>query len=86
MPLYFLVAKDAVRDLLESSLKSPLVPYIVVVDVIIRTFFRSSDFKARETILTFLEVVGHALLESLFVQNGDIGIGACAVGGTLDGA
>ncbi|RIB07237.1 hypothetical protein C2G38_2215018 [Gigaspora rosea] len=41
--------------------------------------FRSSDFEAREIFLTFLEVVEHALLESPFVQNGVIGIGACAV-------
>ncbi|CAG8850362.1 22489_t:CDS:2, partial [Gigaspora margarita] len=44
------VAKDAIRDPLELPLESPL--------------FRSSDFEARETILTFLEVVGRALLES----------------------
>ncbi|RIB20803.1 hypothetical protein C2G38_2178295 [Gigaspora rosea] len=61
------VAKDTVRDSLESPLESPLVP---------------SDFEARETFLTFLEVVGRALLESPFVRNGVIGIGACAVGVT----
>ncbi|CAG8843997.1 9677_t:CDS:2, partial [Gigaspora margarita] len=41
--------------------------------------FYSSDFEARETFLTFLEVVRHALLESLFVQNSVIEIGACAI-------
>ncbi|RIB02196.1 hypothetical protein C2G38_2228476 [Gigaspora rosea] len=42
-----------------------------------------SDWNDVETFLTFLEVVERALLESLFVRNGVIGIGACAVGVTV---
>ncbi|CAG8740677.1 1403_t:CDS:2, partial [Gigaspora rosea] len=51
--IFGVVAKDAVRDAVES----PLVPYIAVVDA-----FCSSDFEARK------KVVGHALLELLFVR------------------
>ncbi|CAG8850783.1 487_t:CDS:2, partial [Gigaspora margarita] len=65
------VTKDAVKDPLELPLESPLVPYIVVVDI-----FHSSDFEAREMLLE----LGHVLLKSPFVQDSVIfEIGACTI-------